>query len=56
MKSHKKGLITKEYIVTNTHLNFTSKPALNLHFSTLSIKLFDSRTKLVQVAIVTTAL
>ena len=40
IKACEKGLITKEYIVTDTHLNFIFKWALC--FSTLVIKLFNS--------------
>ena len=42
IKSCEKGLITKEYLVTDTHLNFAFKRAL--HYSTLVIKLFNSAT------------
>ena len=52
IKSREKGLVTKGYIVKDTHLNFTFKQAL--HFSTLIIKLFNSDTKLLLVAIATT--
>ena len=39
LKSREKGLITKEHIVTHTHLNFVFKHAL--HFSILAIKHFN---------------
>ena len=39
-----KRLITKEYIVTDTHLTFVFKWAV--YFSTLAINLFNSGTKL----------
>ena len=52
LKSHEKGLITKEYIAIDTHLNFIFKWAL--HFSTyllltaqqslLSCKCYSSNT------------
>ena len=48
------GLITKEHIVTHTHLNFAFKRAL--HFSILAIKLFNSDTKLFQAIIVNATL
>ena len=35
-KSHEKGLIIKERLVTDTHINFAFK--LALHFSTLIIQ------------------
>ena len=44
IKSREKGLITKECIVTDAHLNFVFKQAL--HFSTFVIKLFNIVTKL----------
>ena len=45
IKSHEKGLVTKEHIVMATHLIFAFKWAV--HFiNTLAVKLFNSGTKL----------
>ena len=44
IKSCEKGLITKEYIVMDVHLNFAFKQAL--HFTIIVIELFNSGTKL----------
>ena len=43
-ESREKGLITKEYLITDAHLNFVFKRALL--YSTLVIKLFNSATNL----------
>ena len=45
-KSREKGLVTKEYLIMNMHLNFQFKCAL--HFSILAIKLCNSNTELLQ--------
>ena len=54
IKSHEKGLIIKECIVTHTHLKIVFKWAV--HFSTLAITRFNSATKLFQSKINTTTL
>ena len=41
IKSHEKGLITKEYVVADTHFTFKR----GLRFSTLALKIFNSGTK-----------
>ena len=54
IKSREKRLITKEHIVTDTHLTFVFKWAV--HFCKLAVKLFNSGTKLFQAIIVNATL